>query len=384
MEITSRDSGLCIDGFKAYGVKEGRYGVALIVGEQVCDSAAVYTTSSVKGAHITVDQGKVDTGLQAVIVNSGNANAYIKEGVEDAEKMCEIAARELGIDKKHVGVASTGITGRKLDLDKIAELAEKAASKLTNSADGSRKAAEAIMTTDTKVKELCFEYKGLKVGGIGKGAGMIAPRLATMLCFLTTNADLRGEELQKALEKSVEDSFNMLVVDGDMSPNDTVLLMSNGKKTCSLDDFQYLLDHTTREMAKLMAKDGEGASKFLEVKVQGAKTRDDARTAAKAVISSSLVKTALYGENPNWGRILAAIGSRMEVDLEKLDLFFESGKQRAQVVEKGVGKDLKKAAEVLKNREIRVIVDLNEGDGKATAWGCDLTEDYVKINAGYN
>lgn len=375
---------MCIGGFKAYGVREGKYGVAFIVCDQVCDVAAVYTKSSVKGAHILVDEKKQSNGLQAIIVNSGNANAYVKDGVQDAERMCEIAAKELGIKAEHVGVASTGITGRKLDLEKIEKLVGKAVSKLTYSAEGSRKAAEAIMTTDTKVKELCFEHNGIRVGSIAKGAGMIAPDLATMLCFLTTNADLDREELQKALERSVEDSFNMLVVDGDMSPNDTVLLMSNRKKKCSLEDFQYILDHTTKEMAKLMAWDGEGATKFLEVEVKGARSREEAKAAAKAVTSSPLVKTAFYGENPNWGRIVAAVGSRIGFSLEKIDLFFESGKQRGQVVEGGVGGDLEKAAEILKNKEIKVIIDLNEGDWKATAWGCDLTEDYVKINARYN
>jgi len=384
MDVRSINSGICIDGFKAAGIKEGKYGVALIVNDKICESAGVFTTNSIKGAHIPVDRKRLKNGFQAIVINSGNANACVKSGVGDAEKMCEIAGRELDIDLKHIGVASTGIIGRKLDLKRIENLIKKASLRLSNSPDGSESAAKAIMTTDTKSKQISFEYKGIKIGGICKGAGMIAPNLATMLCFLTTNAELDRETLQRILERAVKDSFNLLVIDGDMSTNDTVLLMSNRRKPCNSKDFQYLLSYTTKEMAKLMAMDGEGATKFLQVELQGAKTVNDARTGAKAIISSPLVKTAVFGENPNWGRIIAAMGSEIDFDFEKTDILFESKKSKAYVVKKGKAMDLDKARNILREKEIRIVINLNSGKEKAMAWGCDLTSDYIRINASYN
>jgi glutamate N-acetyltransferase/amino-acid N-acetyltransferase len=384
MDIKVTGCGICIDNFKAFGIKDGKYGVALIVNDEVCETAGVFTRNSVKGAHIIVDGKRVRDGLRAIVINSGNANACVESGVRDAERMCEIAGRELSIDPLQTGVASTGIIGRKLDLEKIENLTKKAASGLSNSPEGSEKAAKAIMTTDSRFKQVSFEYKGIEIGGIAKGSGMIAPDLATMLCFLTTNAALNRETLQNALERAVRESFNLLVIDGDMSTNDTVLLMSNGKKTCNVEDFQYLLDYVTREIAKLMALDGEGATKFLEVEVLGAKTEVDAREGAKAIVSSSLLKTAVFGENPNWGRIVAALGSRIEFDFEKTDIVLESKKSKACVVRKGRVMDIDKARDVLRGKEIRIVVNLNSGNGRATAWGCDLTPEYVSINAGYN
>lgn len=384
MNIRSIDSGICIDGFRAAGIKEGKYGVALIVGDRICEAAGVFTTNSIKGAHIPVDRKRLRNGLQAIVINSGNANACVKGGIRDAEEMCEMVGRELDIDPMHIGVASTGIIGRKLDLKKIEDLIRKVSLRLSDSPGGSESAARAIMTTDTKLKQVSFEYKGIKIGGICKGAGMIAPNLATMLCFLTTNADLDRETLQGILERVVRDSFNLLVIDGDMSTNDTVLLMSNRRKPCNSGDFQYLLSHTTREMAKLIAMDGEGATKFLEVELRGAKSKEDARTGARAIISSPLVKTAVFGENPNWGRIIAAVGSEINFDFEKTDILLESKKGKTYVVKKGRAMDLDKATDILKEKEIRIVVDLNSGEEKAVAWGCDLSPGYIKINAGYN
>jgi glutamate N-acetyltransferase/amino-acid N-acetyltransferase len=322
--------------------------------------------------------------VQAVIANSGNANACVAGGLEDAKKMCEIAAKKLGISPEKVAVASTGIIGRKIDLAVIEKLADKASKGLSSSPEGSTNAARAIMTTDTKEKQLSFEYKGVDIGGICKGAGMIAPNMATMLCFITTNADLGSADLHDCLKKSADDTFNMLVIDNDMSTNDMVLLLSSGTVKCGKDDFQFLLSHLSRELAKMMAADGEGATKFVEVEVTGAKDKETARKAVKAIISSSLVKTAMHGENPNWGRIAAAMGSVIEYDFEKIDLYFSSGKEKAAVVEKGEMKDLASARKVLKNAKIKVSVNLNSGKESAVGWGCDMTSGYIKINAEYN
>ncbi|RLI86123.1 MAG: ornithine acetyltransferase [Candidatus Altiarchaeales archaeon] len=385
MEIKKIDRGICIDNFRASGVREGGYGVAIIVNDTPCETAGVFTTNNLKAAPVLVTREKIKkNNLQVIIANSGNANACVKDGINDARKMCEITGRELDINPENIGVASTGIIGKKLDMELIEKLTKKTAMELSNSPKGSENAAKAIMTTDTREKQLSFEYKGIKMGGICKGSGMIAPNLATMLCFLTTNANLSKNELQYSLNKAVEESFNMLVVDNDMSTNDMVLLMSNGKMECELKDFQFLLNYITREFARLIARDAEGATKFLEVQLLGTKDRETARVGARSIVSSSLVKTAMYGENPNWGRIIAALGEVMELDFEKLDLSFESKGERAMVVEKGNLKDLGNAREILKNDEIKVIVNLNSGEENAIAWGCDLTPEYIKINAGYS
>jgi len=380
MERTSK--GICIDGFKASGLKRGKYGLALIVSGEVCKSAGVFTRNSVKAAHVLLDGKKLESGIQAIVINSGNANCCVKNALQDAKKMCELAAKELGIDADNVAVASTGIIGKNLDLGIIEELTREAGKNLSEK--GGRLAAEAIMTTDTFSKEISVEFNGIKVGGIAKGAGMINPDMATILCFLTTNANLGRKELQDALSKSVDSSFNMLSVDGDMSTNDTVLLLSNGKFDCSQGDFQAALDYATVELAKMIAKDGEGSEKFIEVEVSGAADSETARKGAKAVVSSNLVKSAVYGENPNWGRIVSALGSVIDVNFEKIDIEFQSEKGNVAVVKKGKVNDLKKAGEILKGKEIRILVNLGSGNGEATAFGCDLTPEYVKINAEYS
>ena len=382
MDMEKSEQGVCIDGFKASGLKRGKYGLALIVNDGVCKSAGVFTRNSVKAAHVLLDGKKLESGIQVIVINSGNANCCVKNALQDAGKMCELAAKALGIDAENVAVASTGIIGKKLDLGIVEELTREAGKTLSEK--GSHLAAEAIMTTDTFSKEISVEFNGIKVGGIAKGAGMINPDMATMLCFLTTNANLGTKELQRALSKSVDSSFNMLSIDGDMSTNDTVLLLSNGKFDCSREDFQMVLDYATVELAKMIAKDGEGATKLIEVEVSGAADNETARKGAKAVVSSDLVKSAIYGENPNWGRIVSALGSVIELNFEKIDIEFQSEKGKAEVVKHGSVKDLKKASEILKGKEIRILVNLGSGNREATAFGCDLTPEYVRINAKYS
>ncbi len=384
MAISESVGGVCIKGFKASGARKGRYGMALIVADRVCRTAAVFTRNKIKASPVLLDMGKLGNGFQAIAANSGNANACVKEGMVDAERMSHLAAEETGTGVDNVAVASTGIIGRRMDMKVIEELIKEAALKLSSSPEGSSEAAEAIMTTDDMAKELCVEYKGIKIGGIAKGAGMISPDMATMLCFISTNADIGRDELQSALSAAVDESFNMLVIDGDMSTNDMVLLLSNPSKKCDLADFKHALKYFTREMAKKMALDGEGATKYLKVEVKGAQDREGARKGAKAIASSSLVKTALYGENPNWGRITAALGSVTDFLFEETDIIFESNEGRAVVLEKGNVGDLDKARGVLKGREIKLTVDLNLGESAATAYGCDLTPQYVEINAGYS
>ena len=382
-EIIHTETGICIGCFKAFGIKEEKYGVALIVNDMPCETAAVFTKNTAKAAPVLVNIGKLNAGsrFQAVIVNSGNANCCTKTGIADANEMCEIASGKLNINPDKILVASTGIIGKKLDVDKIRQIVNKI--NVSESNSKSLDAAKAIMTTDTVPKEISIEYKGIKIGGIIKGVGMIAPNVATMLCFLSTNAGFGKEKLQSALKIAVNDSFNMLVID-DMSTNDTVILMSNGKFKCNSDDFQYALNYACIELAKKLAFDGEGATKFFEVTVRGAKSKDDARKGARAVVSSYLVKSAIFGENPNWGRIAGALGTVIKFDFQKTDVVFESGNKSYYVVTKGEIMDLKPAAEILKNREIKVTVDLNSGSESATAYGCDLSYGYVKINAEYN
>jgi len=391
-KIIQTKTGICIDDFLAYGIRGEKYGVALIANPEPCETAAVFTKNTAKAAPVLLDIEKLKKGgkFQAIIANSGNANCCTKTGISDAEKMCEIASEKLreinlNVNPDEILVSSTGIIGRKLDVSEIEKLINKIKINKENykSNSNSLDAAKAIMTTDTVPKEISIVHEGIKIGGILKGVGMIAPDMATMLCFLSTNADFEKEELQDALKNAVNDSFNMLVID-DMSTNDTVILMSNRKFKCNYSDFCHALNYACVELTKKMARDGEGATKFLEVEVSGAKTKDDARKGARAVISSYLVKSAMFGENPNWGRIAGALGTVIEFDFQKTDVIFESGEKSYCVVEKGEVKDLAPAAEILKNREIKVIVNLNSGDEKATAYGCDLSYGYVKINAEYN
>ena len=384
MKTKETKKGVCVEGFKAAGVRKGKYGLALISCDKVCATAGVFTKNSVKAAPVLLTKSAVKSGIQAIVANSGSANACVKDGVEDAKKMAELTANAVRIKTSNVGVASTGIIGRRLDMKLVSSLIEKASKKLSKSSKGSLDAAKAIMTTDTKPKQVSIEHKGLQVGGICKGAGMLEPNMATMLCFITTNAKLSNKQLQTALKRSVDKSFNMTVVDADMSTNDTVLLLSSGKKKCSTTVFQTLLDYVTLKLAKMMVMDAEGASKYFEVEINNARDSNSARKAAKSVVSSSLVKTALYGENPNWGRIEAAIGSKIKISAMKLTITLKSSRGSVRVFDRGVVGNLEKARKILKDKEIYMKVNLRLGSSSAKAFGCDLTEKYVKINAGYN
>ncbi len=376
--------GVCIPGFRAGGVKRGKYGVALIVADSVCQAAHVTTRNSVKAAPVVYTRRMVKNGVRAVVANSGNANCCVDSGMADALEMGFEAARHVGADAKNVAVSSTGVIGKPMDLPLVKSLILEASTKLSTSSKGSIQAAKAIMTTDKIIKMYSAEDGGLKVGGICKGAGMISPNMATMLCYITTNAKLSGKQLQKTLENAVDESFNMISVDGQMSTNDTVLLMSTGAHKCRQEELEGLLTHVLVRLAKMVAADGEGATKIIEVRVEGARKKSDARKAVHAVIDSPLVKCAVYGENPNWGRIVSAIGSAINIDYRKVEVAYEAGERRAVVLSGGKPGKLEMAHEILKNREITLYVNLGLGGESAVGWGCDMSEEYVRVNAEYN
>ena len=396
------NGGVCAaKGFQANGVHCGiRYAkkdVALIVSEVPAAAAAVYTTNLVKGAPLLVTKEHLRNGIaQAVICNSGNANTCNADGVEIAEKMCELAAEAAGIRAEDVVVASTGVIGQPLDLVPIAKGMPELAAGLSH--DGSADAAAAIMTTDTVQKSAAVEFeiggRTCRLGGIGKGSGMIHPNMATMLVFITTDAAISHEMLQKALSTDIQKSFNMLSVDGDTSTNDMVTILANGlagnpEITEEGEDFRIFmeaLNTVTVHLCRMIAGDGEGATKLLECVCTGAKTEKDAKTAARGVICSSLLKAAMFGADANWGRVLCAIGySGANVDVSKVDVSFRSPKGEIEVCRNGAGIPFseEKAKEILLEKEIEILIGFNDGEGSATAWGCDLTYDYVKINGDY-
>jgi len=388
-------------GIKAAGVKCGirfnKKDLALIYSEKVADAWGTFTTNKFKAAPLVVTEKNLSLSkekLQAVLINSGIANACTGEkGLKDAWEMADYVSRGLKISKKYVAVTSTGKIGEFLPLDKIRAGVEKAISCLDYA--GGTEAAEAILTTDTKKKEIavCFKLgnQEVKIGAMAKGSGMIHPNMATVLGFITSDISIKGELLQEALKKVVEKTFNMISVDGDTSTNDMVLLMANGlagnrlidKKDVDYYKFLSALQHVAEYLAKCIAKDGEGATKMIEVEVQNAVSFGEAKKVAKAVINSPLVKTAVFGKDPNWGRILAAVGySGAEVVPDKVDLYLKE-----KIVEDGQPLKFSRRAihEYLKlSDEIKILVDLKMGKESATAWGCDLTYDYVKINTKYN
>lgn len=390
-------------GFKANGVlagiKNGRTkpDLALIYSEVPCSAAAIYTTNLVKGAPITVTKKNLEDGIaQAVICNSGNANTCNFDGIEKAEMMCQIAAEELGISAKDVIVGSTGVIGQIIPMEPIQNAARALAKGL--SGDGSSKAAEAIMTTDTYAKEVAAETviggKAVRIGGISKGSGMIHPNMATMLCFVTSDCKISADMLRCAIKEVGDRTFNMISVDGDTSTNDTLSVMANGlagnseitEKNGDYLIFVEALEFVCKKLAKLMAADGEGCTKLLVCRVSAAKDWDTAKTVAKAVICSSLLKAAMFGADANWGRVLCAIGySGADVDVQKIDVSFSSVKGRLDVCVNGAGIDFneEKAKEILSEKEIDILVDLKSGSEQAEAFGCDLTYDYVKINGDY-
>ena len=395
--------GVCASsGFKASGVHCGirknhiKKDLALIYSEVKANAAAVYTTNLVKGAPLTVTKKHISDGVaQAVICNSGNANTCNANGIEIAEKMSALVADSLKIYKDDVIVASTGVIGQPLDITPIAEKMPQLVSALNTNGDD---AAEAIMTTDTVPKQVAVEFtldgKTCHVGGMAKGSGMIHPNMATMLVFITSDVAISSEMLQMALSKDIQSTFNMVSVDGDTSTNDMVSIMANGlagnKEITSEGEafslFMEALNTVTVHLCKMIAGDGEGATKLLECRVFNAKTPDIAKTCAKSVICSSLVKAAMFGADANWGRILCALGySGADIDVTKIDVKFVSEAGEVIVCKDGAGVEFseEKAKEILLKKEIDIIVDLNDGDADASAWGCDLTYDYVKINGDY-
>lgn len=415
MDFKIINGGVCAPkGFKANGVYCGikksatdemnpgakhKNDLGMIVSDEMCTCAAVYTTNKVKGAPILVTKSNLEkTGnhAKAVIVNSKNANTCNADGVEKANKMCELAAGELGIDASEVVVASTGVIGQVLPIEPIEEGIAPLVKGLSYT--GNEEAATAIMTTDTIKKEYAVEFvaggKTCKVGGMAKGSGMIHPNMATTLNFITTDINISANMLQAALDDIVKVTYNCLSIDGDTSTNDMVCVMANGlagndEITADSEDFKEFkaaLYEVMMNLTKMLAKDGEGASKMIECECKGCPDKDTAITVAKSVVGSTLFKCAVFGEDANWGRILCAVGyAPAEFDINKVDVDIKSEFGEIAVCRNGAGVDFseEKAAEILKSDEIYVIIDLNAGESSAKAWGCDLTYDYVKINGDY-
>lgn len=380
------------------GIKKSKKDVALIYSEKVANAAAVFTTNKVKAAPVLLDMKRIEKGIaQAIIINSGNANACTGEkGFEDAVNMAKKVSQLLKIDEENVLVCSTGVIGAPLPMEKVLKGIEAAAENL--STEGGYQAAEAIMTTDIFLKgvtaKFVIEGKIVTMTGFAKGSGMIHPNMATMLSFVLTDANITKTALNKAFKETVDKTYNMISVDGDMSTNDTAIILANGEAqnktieegTHEFDVFYKALEHVNKTLAKLIVKDGEGATKFMEVNIVNAKTEKDARLAAKSVINSNLVKTAIFGEDANWGRILAAVGySGADFDVNRVDIYLKSVKGEIKVCENGgyIFFDEALAKEILKEKEITVTVDMKAGEYSATSWGCDLSYDYVKINGSY-
>ena len=396
--------GVCAaKGFLASGIHCGirknrtKRDLALIYSEAPASAAAVYTTNLVKGAPLTVTKSNIENGMaRAIICNSGNANTCNANGIEIATETCALLGESLGIDSKDVVVASTGVIGQPLDITPIKEGIPKLKNTLND--NGSAAAAEAIMTTDTIAKEIAVEFtlsgKTCRIGGIAKGSGMIHPNMATMLVFITTDAAISPEMLQKALSGDIKNTFNMISIDGDTSTNDMVAVLANGladnpiitSENEDFYEFMKALNTVTVALCRMIAGDGEGATKLLECKVSGADSEITAKTVAKSVICSSLLKAAMFGADANWGRVLCAIGySGANVDVTRVDVSFKSNAGEIAVCKNGAGIEFSEeiAKQILLEKEIEIIVGLGDGSFSATAWGCDLTYDYVKINGDY-
>ena len=401
------ENGVCApQGFQASGIHVGvkthaawKKDVALIVSDVECAAAGIFTKNVVKAAPILVDLAHLADGkARAILANSGNANACAPQGEENAARMCAAAAKAIGCDAGDVLVSSTGVIGQTLNISVIEEGVPALYAALESSAAASDAAAHAIMTTDTVKKEAAVETviggKTCRIGGIAKGSGMIAPNMATMLCFLTTDAAVTPTLLHEALLDAVGDTFNMLTVDGDTSTNDTVALLANGaaenplisSKGEDYDAFCGALRMLCAAIVRALAADGEGATRLLEVRLRGGASRHDARMAARAVAGSSLLKAAIFGADANWGRVLCAIGySGAQVDVSGVDVAFVSKAGQIEVCKNGAGIpfDEDTAKTVLTQPEVTVDIRLRDGEAAATAWGCDLTYDYVKINGDY-
>ncbi|MBQ4397098.1 MAG: bifunctional glutamate N-acetyltransferase/amino-acid acetyltransferase ArgJ [Clostridia bacterium] len=400
------EGGVCAaKGFSANGLNCGlnrdknKNDLGLVVSDVICHAAAVYTTNKVKGAPLLVMKRHLEANggmIRGFIANSKNANTCNADGVEKAEKMCELAAKALGLSSTEIVPASTGVIGQVLPIEPIADHINELAAGL--SPDNHKKAVNAIMTTDTVMKEVAVEFevggKTCRIGGMAKGSGMIHPNMATTLNFITTDAAVSSEMLQKALSAVVKVTYNCLSVDGDTSTNDCVLLMANGlagnaeiaAEGEDFDRFQSALYYVMRCMTRMLAKDGEGATKLIECECAGAPDLDTAIIVAKSVIRSPLFKCAVFGEDANWGRILCAIGyAEADFEIDKVDVALSSQGGRIEVCRGGAGVDFSEdeAKVVLAADEIRVEIELHQGEASATAWGCDLTYDYVKINGDY-
>ena len=396
--------GICaVEGVRAAGTREGKYGLAVIESKG-SNASAVFTSNNVVAAPVIHTKEMIKGGKVSLIVaNSGNANCFTGEdGIADCDKTIEFASGLTDIPSNEIATASTGVIGRKMPMDIILPLVEESISKLDNSVQSSTDAAKSLMTTDTYHKEFAVETtvngEKVRIGGVTKGVGMIAPNMGTMLCFLATDAVISSEMINKALKSAVNKSFNMIVVDGDESTNDIAILMANGKSGVEVaengiinEDFQEALDFLCISLAKMMARDGEGATKFIECKVQGAASEEDAISASKSVISSSLVKSAIFGGDPNWGRIVAAVGysgCAMDQNMISVSVSDDNGNE-AILVDQGKilafegTENLNDAEVIMQEKTVNILVDLYQGDYVATAWGCDLTYDYVKINAEY-
>ena len=386
----------------AAGIKyQGRTDMALIYSQVPCVSAGTFTTNVVKAAPVKWDRQIVDSGagVQAVVVNSGIANACTgEEGMGYCKETAEAAAKALNIDAAGVLVGSTGVIGMQLPMQKLVDGIKVLAGKKAEGLQSGHDAALAIMTTDTVEKEMAVEIeiggKTVTIGGMSKGSGMIHPNMCTMLAFITTDAAITKEALQKALSEDVEDTYNMISVDGDTSTNDTAILLANGLAgnqeityaSPEYETFKEALHMVNETLAKKMAGDGEGATALFEVKVVGAESIKQAKTLAKSVVCSNLTKAAIAGHDANWGRILCAMGySGVQFDPEKVDLFFESKAGKLQIIENGVATDYSEevATKILSEPEITATADIKMGDYSATAWGCDLTHEYININADY-
>ena len=393
-------------GFQAAGIaagikKGGTKDMAMVYSEKPCVCAGTFTTNVVKAAPVKWDQKIVEESdyVQAVVCNSGIANACTgQEGYSYCQETAKAAGEALGISAEEVLVASTGVIGQQLPMAVLKEGVKKLAPMLLGTKEAGTLAAEAIMTTDTVKKEVAVEIelsgKKVTIGGMCKGSGMIHPNMCTMLSFVTTDVDIDKNLLKEALRESVQDSYNMISVDGDTSTNDTVLVLANAmagnpkitEKNQDYEIFKKGLDYVNKTLAQKIAGDGEGATALFEVKITGAQTKEQAVTLSKSVITSNLTKAAIFGHDANWGRILCAMGySGAQFDPEKVDLVFESRAGRIQIMKDGIGTDYseEEATKILSEDKVTVIADIKMGEETATAWGCDLTYDYVKINADY-
>lgn len=386
----------------AAGIKyQDRADMALIYSEKPCKVAGAFTTNLVKAAPVKWDRNVVNSGMksQAVIVNSGIANACTgEEGMNYCKETAKEAEMVLGVDARSVLVGSTGVIGMQLPMDRVKNGIRKLADAKKSDLESGTLAAQAIMTTDTKKKEVAVTVEigdvTVTIGGMAKGSGMIHPNMCTMLAFVTTDAKISRKALQAALSEDVEDTYNMISVDGDTSTNDTVLLLANGAAgnekirygTWEYEEFKSALHYVNETLAKEMAGDGEGATALFEAKIIGADTKEQAKRLAKSIVCSNLTKAAIAGHDANWGRILCAMGySGAQFDPEKVDLYFESEAGKLKIIENGVALDYseEKATEILSQPKVTAIADIKEGDVEATAWGCDLTHGYIDINADY-